>query len=104
MKNVVNPVVVATAFFIGYLCIDLFRHNYKGLPEHALSAVFWILILSVLCKNNLYAFAWLLVSLPFLIILGAILIREYRRQVSASNTLSPRAAPKHHYDPAPYYL
>lgn len=104
MKNIINPVVVATAFFTAYLLMDLFTNNYKYLPQRALVALVCILAISVLCKNNMYGFAWLVLATPALFIIGSIMIRDYNNAVSASKTLQPTAAPKERYNPAPYYL
>ena len=104
MKNIIHPVVFASAFFIGYLLIDLFRYNYEELPGHALIGFFLILIISVLCQNNMYGFAWLLLASPIIFIIASIMIRDHRRAVSASKTLPPGVEPKKQFDPAPYYL
>lgn len=104
MHNIVNPVVVATAAFVAIFFTDLFRHNYKPLVANALFGFFCILVVSVLCKSNMYGIAWLLVFSPLIVIVGSIAIKNYREAVTAAKTLPPVVPPKNVYEPAPYFL
>jgi uncharacterized membrane protein YjjB (DUF3815 family) len=101
--KVFTPVFFTTALFIAVFFMDLFNHNYKTLPIHALTGFFCILVVSSLVQLGFHGTAWLLVASPFLFIIGSILIRDHRRYLSGLTTLHP-GVPKHTYDPAPYYL
>jgi hypothetical protein len=98
-----GPVMFTTAVFLAVFFTDLFTHNYKNLPIHALIGFFCIMIVSMLVQLRFYGTAWVLVLSPFLFIIGSILIRDHRIYLSDSNTLRPNS-PKTVFDPAPYYL
>jgi hypothetical protein len=104
MSNVVNPVVVTTAFFTAILFTDLFQGKYEALVPHALFGFFWILVVSVLCKSNMYAFAWLVTASPLLLITGSLIIRDFKGQVAESKQIQYARPLEHKYNPAPYFL
>ena len=99
----ISPVSVTAALFVALFFMDLFHHNYKTLPIHAVTGFFCVLVVSMLYQQKLYGTAWLLIASPFLFLLGSIMIRDYRIQVSGSQTLRP-VPYKNVYDLAPYYL
>jgi len=99
----ITPVSVTAAIFVALFFMDLFDHNYKTLPIHALTGFFCVLVVSMLYQYKFYGTAWLLVASPFLFIIGSIMIRDHRIQVSQSQTLQP-VPYKNIYDLAPYYL
>ena len=101
--NILNPVMVTTALFIALFFTDLFNHNYKNLPIHALMGFFCIMLVSALYQSRLYGTAWLLVLSPFLFIIGSIIIRDYRTALSESKTLHPNEVPNK-YNPSPYFI
>ena len=98
-----GPVMFTAAVFLAVFFMDLFNHNYKNLPVHALTGFFCIMIVSMLVQLRFYGTAWLLVLSPFLFIIGSIIIRDHRIYLSDLNTLRPNV-PKTMFDPAPYYL
>ena len=104
MKNIVNPVVVTTAFFTAILFTDLFQNNYAALSTHALFGFFWILLVSVLCKSDMYGFAWLVSALPLLLIAGSLIIRDFKRTVGESKVIRVPAPLENKHNPAPYYM
>lgn len=104
MNNIVNPVVVATAFFTAIFFTDLSNNNYKNLPAHALLGFFCILLISVLCKSGMYGFAWLFCALPLLFITGSLIIRDYKIQIADSKTIHYAPPLEHKFHPAPYFL
>jgi hypothetical protein len=104
MSNIVNPVVVTTAFFTAILFTDLSQGRYDALASHALFGFFWILVVSVLCKSNMYAFAWLVSATPLLLIVGSLIIRDFKGQVAESKQIQYTRPLEHKYNPAPYFL
>lgn len=104
MSNILNPVVVTTAFFTAILFTDLFDGRYDALAGHALFGFFWILVVSVLCKSDMYGFAWLICATPLLLILGSLIIRDFKAQVAESKTIQYARPLEHKYSPAPYFL
>jgi len=87
--DVFNPVSLTAAIFLAIFFTDLFKHNYKNLPVNALVGFACVLLVSVLYQNGFYVTSWLLVASPFLILLGSILIRDYRIYLSDMKTLQP---------------
>lgn len=98
-----TPVTVTTAIFLAVFFTDLSNHNYKYLPVHALAGFFCILLVATLYQEGFYGTAWLFVASPFLFIIGSLMIREHRIQISESKTLKPAPAPNK-YACAPYFL
>ena len=96
--------VVTTAFFTAILFTDLVESKYDALAGHALFGFFWILVVSVLCKSDMYAFAWLVCATPLLLIVGSLIIRDFKAQVTASKTIQYTRPVEHKYNPAPYFL
>lgn len=98
-----SPVIVTAAIFVSLFFMDLFNHNYKYLPVHAVTGLVCIMIVSALTQQGFYGTAWLLVLSPFLFIIGSIMVRDYRISLSESNTLQPDTA-KTKCTTAPYFL
>ena len=98
-----NPVVFTTALFVAVFFMDLFKRNYKILPVHALTGFFCILVISTLVQLRFYGTAWLLIALPFIFIIGSIVIRDYRVYLSKLTTIQP-VRTQTRFDPAPYFL
>jgi len=86
--DILNPITITCAIFIAIFFRDLFTHNYKNLPVHALIGLFCMLIVAALYELHLYGTAWLFVVSPFFIIIGSILIRDYRNYLSGLNNVS----------------
>jgi hypothetical protein len=104
MKHLFRPDIIVTAFFLALIITDISQGKTNLLAAHAITGVIWILIVSLLCHYKHYAFAWLLVAAPWLIILGSIWARDYRNQVAASKTMKPQAPQKNSYEPARYFI
>jgi len=100
--DVFNPVIVTAAIFLALFFTDLFKHNYKNLPVHALVGFACVLLVSVLYQNGFYVTSWVLVASPFLILLGSILIRDHRIYISDMKTLQPNEGSNDFY--SPYFI
>jgi uncharacterized membrane protein YjjP (DUF1212 family) len=100
-----DPVTVTTAIFFAIFLTDLFNGNYKALPVLAVAGFFCVLLVAMVQQMGLYGTAWLLVASPFLFLLGSIMIRDRRIQISESKTLKPAPAPaQNKYACAPYFM
>ena len=101
--DIFSPTTVTTAAFLALFFIDLYNYNYKYLPVHAVAGFFCVLVVAALCQEGYYGTAWLLVVSPFLFVIGSLMVRDHRVEVSESKTLHP--TPKvNTYAPAPYFL
>jgi len=100
--DVFNPVSLTAAIFLAIFFTDLFKHNYKNLPVHALVGFACVLLVSVLYQNGFYVTSWLLVASPFLILLGSILTRDHRIYLSDMKTLDPNQGSNDFY--SPYFI
>ena len=99
-----GPVMVTSAIFLSLIILDLFRHEYKYLPVHAVIGFFSMLLMSVLCEQNHRFFAWLILLIPFVLIIGAIILRQAKLVIKPAFPVShlQNQQPKH--QPAPYYI
>jgi hypothetical protein len=66
-----RPALVTTALFLSLFIVDLVHQEYAAIIGHALLGVFSILLVNLLCQNNMGYVAWALLATPFvLLILG----------------------------------
>lgn len=66
-----RPALVTTALFISIFIVDLVYQEYVAIIGHALLGIFSILLVNVLCINNMGYVAWgLFISIFALLILG----------------------------------
>lgn len=69
-----RPALVTTALFVSLFIVDIVHQEYSAIIGHALLGVFSILLVNVLCHNNMAFVAWALLFTPFaLLILGYLL-------------------------------
>jgi hypothetical protein len=115
-KGPCRPALVTTALFVSLFIVDLVRQEYSAIIGHALLGVFSILLMNVLCHNNMAFVGWALLFTPFvLIILGYLifLVQEAGRQpapipyLPPPVTSAPAPAPEKELDccpppPSPY--
>ena len=100
-----DPVTVTAAIFFAIFLTELFNHNYKGLPVLTIAGFFCVLLVAMVQQMGLYGTAWLLVASPFLFLIGSIMIRDRRIEISESKTLKPAPAPaENKFACAPYFL
>ena len=88
-----TPSVIIGAFFATIVFMDLFRHDYKNAPIHALEGLFFTILLSMLCKQRQYLLAWACVLVPFIWIAGGIFARDLKahRGLPSNITVVERA-------------
>ena len=102
-----GPIMVSAALFVSLVFLDLFRHEYKLIPVHAIIGFFAVVLMTVLCERGSYLMAWTILVSPFLILFAGFTMREYKLlhtppyPVAPINIQQPKP-PKH--QPAPYYM
>ena len=102
-----TPIVLTAALFVSLLFLDLFRHEYKLIPVHALLGFFSVLLMTVLCDRGYYFVAWAVLIVPFLILFAGFTMREHRLLNATNypttpiNLQQPKRQPA---PPAPYYM
>lgn len=75
-----GPVIISAAIFVSILFLDLFRHEYKRIPIHAILGLFTVVLMSFLCETNRIFIAWILLFIPFIILGAGIMIRKHKMQ------------------------
>jgi succinate-acetate transporter protein len=75
-----GPVIISAAIFVSIVFLDLFRHEYKRVPVHAILGVFAVVLMSFLCETNRIFIAWILLFIPFIILGAGIMIRNHKMQ------------------------
>ena len=81
-----TPSIVIAAFFAAIVSMDLFRHDYKNVPVHVMEGLFFTILMSMLCQQQRYLLAWVLMLVPFVWIIGGIVMRNLSMQLGAANT------------------
>jgi dolichol kinase len=71
-----TPSIIIGAFFFALVFMDLFRQNYTDAPIHAVAGLFFMILMSSLCRQQNFLLAWILVLLPFIWILSGIYMRN----------------------------
>jgi hypothetical protein len=99
-----GPITVSAAMFVALIFLDLFRHEYKKIPVHAIFGFFVILLMTTLCENNYYFLAWFLLFLPFMILIIGLAIRQSRMQEKHQYPIAPLQTMQPKHQPAVYYM
>ena len=74
-----RPALATTSIFVALFIVDLIRQEYVAIVSHALLGVFSILLVNVLCQNNMGFVAWGLLATPFILLgLGYLLFLAER--------------------------
>jgi cell division protein FtsW (lipid II flippase) len=96
-----GPVTVSAAIFVSLIFLDVFRHEYKRIPVHALFGFFVVLLMSTLCTTHHYFLAWFVLFLPFLILILGLVIRKSRMQEKKLYPVAPLQTMQPKHQPAP---
>ena len=75
--NICLPAVVTSACFIAIILIDLYTHDWRRAPGHALFGVFAVLLMIFICQRASANVAWILLASPFVLILFSWIIRAF---------------------------
>jgi hypothetical protein len=82
-KYTCRPALVTTALFVSLFIVDLIRQEYVAIVGHALLGVLSILLVNVLCQNNMPFAAWGLLATPFILLAIGYLIFLVQRAAAA---------------------
>jgi len=96
-----GPVIISGTIFTSIVFLDLFRHEYKRIPVHAILGVFAVVLMSFLCETNRFLIAWIILFTPFIILGLGIMIRN-RNRGSFAYPAAPLEVKK--AQGAPYFL
>jgi tetrahydromethanopterin S-methyltransferase subunit E len=99
-----GPVIISAAIFVSIIFLDLFRHNYKAIPAHAVLGIFSIVLMTFLCETNLQFFAWIVLFIPFIVLIVAIMIRQRNMMKGREYPVAPIQKAQPRCQPAPYYM
>jgi TctA family transporter len=95
-----KPALATTSLFVALFIVDLIRQEYAAIIGHALLGVFSILLVNVLCQNNMSYVAWGLLVTPFILIgLGYLIFMVQQASREPVPAPPPAAPPK--LTPAP---
>lgn len=96
---------ISAAIFVALIFLDLFRHEYKLIPIHSIMGFFTIILLSFLCETNRMLLAWILLFIPFIILILGIMVRNSSMQIihGSPPVINIHEKPQNCI-PAPYYL
>jgi len=69
------PAITAGAIFTALIVKDIYEKNYKDILFHLVGAVFSVLGLNVLCENVGSTAGWILLLIPFFVLIVGFYIR-----------------------------
>ena len=98
-----GPVIISAAIFISLIFLDLFRRDFKAVPTHAVLGIFSIVLMTFLCETNRQLIAWILLFIPFIVLIVGIMIRQQNMMQIREYPVIPMQK-KSKCQPAPYYL
>ena len=75
--DICPPAIVTSACFIAVILIDLYTHDWRRAPGHALFGVFAVLLMIFICQRASQSVAWILLAAPFLLVFLGWIIRAY---------------------------
>lgn len=75
--DICPPAIVTAACFVAVVLLDLYTHDWKRAPGHALFGVFATLLMIFICQRASEGVAWILLAAPFVFVLLAYIFRSY---------------------------
>lgn len=75
--DICPPAIATAACFVAVILLDLYTHDWRRAPGHALFGVFAVLLMIFICQRGSSTLAWILLGAPFLLVLLAWIIRAY---------------------------
>ena len=75
--DICPPAIVTSACFIAIILIDLYTHEWRRAPGHALFGVFAVLLMIFICQRGSQTMAWILLASPFVLVLFAWIVRAF---------------------------
>jgi hypothetical protein len=75
--DICPPAIVTSACFVAVILLDLYTHDWKRAPGHALFGVFAVLLMIFICQRASQTVAWILLAAPFVLILLGWIFRAF---------------------------
>jgi len=92
-----GPAITTAAIFVAILILDLARAQYELLPGHSIAGAICVLLMVVLCQKGAGFAGWVLLSVPFLLLLSGWIIIAVQRGVEIQKDIIAKITP----EPAP---
>ncbi len=83
--DICPPAIVTAACFVAIVLIDLYIHDWRRAPGHALFGVFAVLLMIFICQRASEGVAWILLAAPFVLVLLAYIVRSYSEMTKYDN-------------------
>ena len=94
------PAIATTACFVALILLDLYNHDWRRIPGHALFGVFAVLLILFICEKASHIVAWILLGSPFiLVLLGYLLSTWLEQKPTNSIPVDPPNCPCCRYNP-----
>lgn len=90
--DICPPAIVTSACFVAVVLLDLYTHDWKRAPGHALFGVFAVLLMIFICQRASQGVAWILLAAPFVFVLLAYLVRSYSEMTKYDDVPEQMAA------------
>jgi hypothetical protein len=84
--DICPPAIATAACFVAVIFLDLYAHDWRRAPGHALLGVFAVLLMIFICQRGSQTLAWMLLGAPFLLIFLAWIIRAYSEMTKYDTT------------------
>ena len=90
--DICPPAIVTSACFVAVILLDLYTHEWRRAPGHALLGVFAVLLMIFICQRGSQTVAWILLAAPFLLILLGWIFRSYSEMTKYDDLPEQEAA------------
>ena len=90
------PALIFLIYSVCHVIMDMYKENYdKALAEFFVSAIL-TLLMNLLCRQGLGIVAWLIVSIPFILMttIAGILVYSFKVDPSSGKPLPPPVPPQ----------
>jgi hypothetical protein len=77
MDSICPPAIVTAACFVAVVLLDLYIHDWRRAPGHALFGVFAVLLMIFICQRASQGVAWILLAAPFVFLLLGWMVRAF---------------------------
>jgi hypothetical protein len=84
--DICPPAIVTAACFIAVVLLDLYTHEWRRAPGHALFGVFAVLLMIFICQRTSATLAWILLAAPFVLVLFAWIVRAFSEMTKYDDT------------------
>lgn len=83
--DICPPAIATAACFVAVILLDLYTHDWRRAPGHALFGTFAILLMIFICQRASQTVAWILLAAPFALIFLGWIIRAFSQMTKYDN-------------------